>query len=172
MVPGHRVRDFSDELEGYSYLPRMFDKARARLTGDRDGPQFGCPLDHSSMARLRVYPDDILELVRLHGDDDHAILSDLKKRGIPSAEASWFDADALEHEELLNGVYLQVRPRERVDELDIRAGDEVFAVDAGEALVSLGERSKRIVRRGEVVRIPPDLPHSIESVGAEPLVTS
>ena len=58
------VRDFADELEGYAYLPRMFDKARAQLNGDTDAPPFGCPLDHSCMARLRVYPEDVLELVQ------------------------------------------------------------------------------------------------------------
>ena len=67
------VRDFADELEGYAYFPRMFDKARARLSGDTDAPPFGCPLDHSCLARLRVYPENVLELVSGYGDDDRAI---------------------------------------------------------------------------------------------------
>jgi hypothetical protein len=158
------VRDFNDELDGYVYLPRMFDKARAKVNGDREAPAFGCPLDHSCMARLRVYPENVLELVRVHGDDDAAILSALRERGIPTREETWFDAYALEHEELLKDVYLRVRPLERIGEIEPRPGDEVLVVEAGEALISLGERQKRIVRAGEVVRIPPELPHAIESI--------
>jgi mannose-6-phosphate isomerase-like protein (cupin superfamily) len=165
------VRDYGEELDGYAYLPRMFDKARAKLAGDTDAPPFGCPLDHSCMARLGVYPDHVLELVRVHGEDDRAILAGLKDRGIPSAEQTWFDARATE-DELLTGVYLKVRPRELIGELSPRPGDEVLAVEAGEAKISLGDRQQRIVRAGEIVRIPPDLPHRIESVGDVPLSTT
>jgi len=164
------VRDYADELDGYAYLPRMFDKARAKLAGDADAPMFGCPLDHSCMARLHVYPDDVLELVRVHGDDDESILAGLRERGIPSAEATWFDARATE-DELLTGVYLKVRPRELLGELKPRPGHQVLAVEEGEAKITLGDRQMRIVRAGEVVRIPPELPHTIESIGHVPLRT-
>jgi mannose-6-phosphate isomerase-like protein (cupin superfamily) len=162
------IRDYADELDGYAYLPRMFDKARARLAGDTDAPPFGCPLDHSCMARLRVYPDDVLQLVRIHGGDDRAILAGLQEHGIPSAEQTWFDARATE-DELLTGVYLKVRPRELVDELKPHPGHQVFAVEEGEALITLGDRQMRIVRAGQVVRIPPELPHTITSMGHVPL---
>ena len=162
------VRDYAEELDGYAYLPRMFDKARAKLAGDTDAPPFGCPLDHSCMARLRVYPDDVLDLVRIHGDDDRAILAGLIEHGIPSAEQTWFDARATE-DELITGVYLKVRPRELIDELKPRPGHQVIAVEEGEAKMTLGDKQMRIVRAGEVVRIPPELPHTIESVGDIPL---
>jgi quercetin dioxygenase-like cupin family protein len=162
------VRDYADELEGYAYLPRMFDKARAKLVGEPEAPQFGCPLDHSCMARLRVYPEDLLELVRVHGGDDAAILAGLRDHGIPSAEETWFDARATE-DELLTGVYLKVRPRELIAELKPRAGHRVLAIEDGEAKITLGDRQMRIVRAGEVVRIPPELPHTIESLGDVPL---
>jgi quercetin dioxygenase-like cupin family protein len=158
------VRDYADELDGYAYLPRMFDKARAKLAGDTDAPPFGCPLDHSCMARLGVYPNGVLEFVRLHGDDDRAILAGLQEHGIPSAEETWFDARATE-DELLTGVYLKVRPRELIDELKPRPGHQVVAIVEGEAKVALGQRQMRIVQAGEVVRIPSELPHTIESVG-------
>jgi quercetin dioxygenase-like cupin family protein len=164
------VRDYAEELDGYAYLPRMFDKARARLAGDTDAPPFGCPLDHSCMARLRVYPEDVLELVRAHGDDDVAILAGLKEHGIPSREETWFDARATE-DELVTGVYLKVRPRELIDELRPRPGHQVLAIEEGEAKITLGDRQMRIVRAGEVVRIPPELPHAIESIGDEALRT-
>jgi quercetin dioxygenase-like cupin family protein len=162
------VRDFADELEGYAYLPRMFDKARAQLNGDTDAPPFGCPLDHSCLARLRVYPETVLRLVSEHGDDDRAILDRLREHGIPPATEAWFDARATE-DELLRGVYLKVRPRELLDELRPQPGHRVVAVEEGEALFSLGDNQMRIVRSGEVVRVPPELPHRIESIGEPPL---
>jgi mannose-6-phosphate isomerase-like protein (cupin superfamily) len=162
------IRDYAAELDGYAYLPRMFDKARAKLADDTDAPPFGCPLDHSCMARLGVYPEEVLDLVRIHGEDDRAILAGLEQRGIPSREETWFDARATE-DELLTGVYLKVRPGEQIDELRPRPGHEVFAVEAGEALITLGERQRRIVRAGQVVRIPPELPHTVTSVGDVPL---
>jgi len=162
------VRDFAAELDGYAYLPRMFDKARARLRGDTEAPMFGCPLDHSCMARLRVYPETVLELVAANDDDDEAILGGLRARGIPPATEAWFDARATE-DELLTGVYLKVRPRELLHELEPRPGQRVVAVEEGEALFFLGDRQMRIVRAGEVVRVPPDLPHRIESIGDAPL---
>ncbi len=162
------VRDFADELEGYAYLPRMFDKARARLSGDTDAPPFGCPLDHSCMARLRVYPENVLELVSGNGDDDRAILGALREHGIPPARETWFDARATE-DELLTGVYLKVRPRGLLDELRPRPGQRVVAVEEGEALFFLGDLQMRIVRAGEVVRVPPELPHRIENIGGAPL---
>jgi mannose-6-phosphate isomerase-like protein (cupin superfamily) len=165
------VRDFNEELDGYVYLPRMFDKARAKLAGDNGAPQFGCPLDHSCMARLRVYPETVLEFVRVHGDDDAAILTGLHEHGIPSAEETWFDARATE-DELLTGVYLKVRPRGLIAELKPRPGHRVLSVEAGEAKISLGDRQMRIVRAGEVVRIPPELPHTIASASDVPLRTS
>jgi quercetin dioxygenase-like cupin family protein len=158
------VRDFADELEGYAYLPRLFDKARARLSGDTDAPAFGCPLDHSCLARLRVYPETVLALVGANGDDDGAILGGLREHGIPTATAAWFDARATE-DELLRGVYLRVRPRELLHELEPRSGQRVVAVVEGEAMFFLGDLQMRIVRSGEVVRVPPDLPHRIESIG-------
>jgi quercetin dioxygenase-like cupin family protein len=162
------VRDYADELDGYAYLPRMFDKARAKLAEDSSAPPFGCPLDHSCMARLRVYPEAVLQLVRVHDRDDMAILAGLKGHGIPPAEQTWFDARATE-DELLTGVYLKVRPRELIDELRPRPGHKVIAIVEGEATMTLGDKQMRIVRAGEVVRIPSELPHTVESSGDVPL---
>jgi quercetin dioxygenase-like cupin family protein len=162
------VRDFAEELEGYAYLPRLFDKARAQLRGDTDAPGFGCPLDHTCMARLGVRPETVLDLIRANGDDDAAVLGGLRARGIPSATEAWFDARATE-DELLAGVYLKVRPRALLHELEPEPGHRVAAVEDGEALVFLGDLQRRIVRPGEVVRVPPELPHRVESIGATPL---
>ena len=92
----------------------------------------------------------------------------LREHGIPPAAEAWFDARATE-DELLTGVYLKVRPRELLDELRPRPDQRVVAVEEGEALFFLGDRQMRIVRSGEVVRVPPELPHRIEDIGESPL---
>jgi mannose-6-phosphate isomerase-like protein (cupin superfamily) len=159
------------ELRGYVYVPRMLAKARNTLAGTNDGYAFGCPLDHTCMARLGTTPETVIELVTRYGDDDQRVLAELESAGIPPADAIRFDAEATEHE-LMAGTYLQVRSRERIGELELRPGDQVLTVEAGEAKISLGDRQQRIVRAGEIVRIPPDMPHRIESVGDVPLRTT
>src|SRR4051794_25432201 len=92
---GFRRRN--DELDGYVYLPRMIDKARATLDGTSGDYPFGCPLDHTCMARLGVSPDIVLDAVRAH-DDDLGVLAELRARGIPPAGDVRFDAEAVEEE--------------------------------------------------------------------------
>jgi mannose-6-phosphate isomerase-like protein (cupin superfamily) len=161
------LRSRNSELGGYVYLPRMLDKARNTLAGTADGYEFGCPLDHTCMARLGITPETVVELVQKHPDDDR-VLEELRARGIPPADDIRFDAELTE-EELQADVYLRVRPLDRVDEIEPRPGDEVLLVENGAARIYLGERQQRVVRAGEVVRIPPDMPHRIDAAGDEPL---
>src|SRR3954468_10073420 len=85
------------ELDGYAHLPRMLDKARATLAGTAGSYLFGCPVDHTCMARLGVEPDLVLGLAAAHADDGR-VLDALRERGIPSAQEAWFDAQAVEDE--------------------------------------------------------------------------
>lgn len=161
------LRPRNSELGGYVYLPRMLDKARNTLAGEDGGYAFGCPLDHTCMARLGITPEVVVDLVQRHAEDE-SVLEELRARGIPPADAVRFDAEATE-DELQADVYLRVRTREAIDELEPRPGDQVLAVEEGVARIALGDRQMRLVRSGEVVRIPPDLPHRIESASGEPL---
>jgi mannose-6-phosphate isomerase-like protein (cupin superfamily) len=45
----------------------------------------------------------------------------------------------------------------------------MVAVEEGEALFLLGDQQMRIVRSGDVVRVPPELPHRIEDIGEPPV---
>jgi mannose-6-phosphate isomerase-like protein (cupin superfamily) len=161
------LRPRNAELDGYVYLPRMLDKARATLAGAAGTHEFGCPLDHTCMARLGVTPETVLDLVTRHADDA-AVLAELRARGIPPAADVRFDAEAVE-DELQAGTYLRVRRLEAISELEPRAGDEILAVDRGAARIFLGERQVRVVRAGEAVRVPPSPPHRIESAGEQQL---
>src|SRR5579871_5404855 len=116
-------RGLTDELEGYVWVPRMFDKGRATLAGTAGSYLFGCPVDHTCMARLGIAPDLVLSLVAAH-DDDHEVLSALRERGIPDAKQAWFDSVAVEDELHDTGLYLRVRDREALPE---EGGGRVFA---------------------------------------------
>jgi quercetin dioxygenase-like cupin family protein len=181
-------RGLDAELEGYAWLPRMLDKARATLAGTAGRYQFGCPVDHTCMARLGVAPELVLDLAARHADD-HAVLGALRAHGIPPAAEAWFDGQAVEDELQQTGNYLRVRDHEELPEADggrVFSGaehgacvsvvvidaapgkaqaphahtvEEVVAVQQGAARFFLGEQQARIVRAGEIVRIPAGVSH-------------
>ncbi len=187
-------RPLDAELEGYAWLPRMFDKARATQAGTQGKYMFGCPVDHTCMARLGISPALVLELVAREADDG-AVLRALRAHGIPPAEAAWFDAPAVEDELQEQGIYLRVRAGNQLpgdgatrvfdgddhgarvsvalidaapgsgEEMHRHLTEEVTAVCGGEATFFLGEHQARIVRAGEIVRVPAGVSHRYENTG-------
>src|SRR4051812_26712322 len=134
-------RAFGLELEGYAHLPRMLDKARATLAGRAGRYEFGCPVDHTCMARLGVTPELVLDVAARYRDDER-VLQALREHGIPSAQAAWVDAPAVEEELQRDGVYLRVRRREQLPD---GGGGRVFAgTDHGADVdvVFVGARSR------------------------------
>src|SRR5690242_15699779 len=116
-------RELTEELEGYAWLPRMLDKARATLAGTAGRYEFGCPVDHTCMARLGIEPELALDLAARHADD-HDVLDALRAHGIPPAGDAWFDGQEVEDELQQTGSYLRVRTR---DALATAEGGRVFA---------------------------------------------
>lgn len=191
-------RPLDAELHGYAWLPRMLDKARATLAGTQGSYMFGCPVDHTCMARLGISPGELLEIVRVAPDDD-AVLEALSARGIPSAREAWFDGQAVEDELLQTETYLRVRRAADLREsgaarvfaghdhgagvsvavIDAQPGsgepmhthptEEVTVVCSGQATFSLGRWQARIVRAGEIVRVPAGVVHRYENTGAQRL---
>ena len=181
-------RGLDAELEGYAWLPRMLDKARATLAGKAGSYQFGCPVDHTCLARLGVTPELVLDLAARHADD-RAVLGALRAHRIPPAAEAWFDGQAVEDELQQTGHYLRVRDQDELPEvedgrvfsgaehgagvsvafIDAAPGhaqephahtvEEVVAVQDGAATFFLGEQQARIVRAGEIVRIPAGVSH-------------
>jgi quercetin dioxygenase-like cupin family protein len=182
------LRGLDAELEGYAWLPRMLDKARVTLAGTAGDYPFGCPVDHTCMARLGITPERVLDLAARH-TDDHAVLDALRAHGIPPAAEAWFDGQAVENELQDTGNYLRVRARDALPEaegarvfagaehgalvsiglIDAAPGEEqaphvhpveeVTAVLEGAATFFLGAQQARIVRAGQVVRVPAGVPH-------------
>lgn len=179
------------ELDGYAHIPRMLDKARATLAGTAGSYMFGCPVDHTCMARLGVAPDLVLELAARHADD-RAVLDELRESGVPAAPDAWFDAQAVE-DELGERGYLRVRKRDALPEGDggrvfagaehgaevdvmlVEAGPgehcearepavaEVWTVVEGQVTFYLGDQQARTVRDGEIVRVPAGMPFRWET---------
>jgi quercetin dioxygenase-like cupin family protein len=188
-------RAFGLELEGYAHLPRMLDKARGTLAGTAGNYQFGCPVDHTCMARLDVTPELVLDLASRYADD-LCVLQALRDHGIPSAQEAWFDAVLVEEQLQEEGVYLRVRSREQLPEqgdgrlfagaehgadvdvvlVEMAAGQRcpaavataahVWVIQEGQARFFLGSMQARIARAGEVVRIPADVTWRVENTGA------
>jgi quercetin dioxygenase-like cupin family protein len=192
-------RGTGDTLDGYAWLPRMLDKARATLAGTAGDYLFGCPVDHTCLARLGVPPEVVLDLAERY-DDDNAVLDALRAHGITPAEDAWFDAEALEDELQRGGTYLRVRHRDALPKhgqaslfegaehgadmsvavIDAEPGaseephahksPEVVVVQHGEATFFLGKHQARTVRAGEIVRIPARTLHGWRSSGRDQLI--
>jgi quercetin dioxygenase-like cupin family protein len=186
-------RPYDAELDGYAWLPRMLDKARAARAGTAGDHMFGCPVDHTCAARLGVPVELIGDLAAQHADDE-AVLAALRQHGIPSAAEAWFDGPAVE-DEAAGGTYLRVRHRDALadgafhgeehgagvsvvlvalepDEAEPshrHAVEEVAVVTQGLAVVRLGDYQARRVGPDEVVRIPAGVPHRIANAGEETL---
>lgn len=184
---------FDSVLDGYAYIPRMLDKARATIAGTNGTYMFGCPVDHTCMARLGISPELVRELAERF-DDDRDVLGALKEHGIPSAEDAWFDGQGVEDELQQEDVYLRVReaavlPNGVFAGADHGAGvtvelveaapgnaqephahpmEEVVVVVEGAATYFLGEQQARIVRSGQVVRIPAGITHRYENRSVAP----
>lgn len=183
------------ELDGYAWIPRMLDKARATLAGTNGSYMFGCPVDHTCMARLGVSPELVLELAGRYAED-REVLEALRRHGIPSAREAWFDGPAVEDELQDLDLYVRVRRREQLPTIDgggVFAGadhgatasiavvtlqpgtgqpfhshptEEILVAIAGRATVFLGRHQARILRAGEVARVSAGAAHRIENASA------
>jgi quercetin dioxygenase-like cupin family protein len=161
----------------------MLDKARATLAGTNGPFLFGCPVDHTCMARLGVSPELVLDLAERYPDDPD-VLSAMQKHRIPTAYEAWFDGQAVEDELQGPGWYLRVQRDEPAPTGDrgaavtaapgarqppaISVSGEVVTVSEGEVTFFLGEHQARIVRAGETVRIPAGVEWSFQNRSTEP----
>lgn len=185
------------ELDGYAWIPRMLDKARATLADTNGSYMFGCPVDHTCMARLGVGPELILELAGRYARD-RDVLDALRRHGIPSADEAWFDGPAVEAELQDLDLYVRVRSPERLPTVDGAAvfsgadngasasvamltlspasgqpihshpTEEVLVAISGQATIFLGRHQARTVRAGEIARLPAGAEHRIENAGSAP----
>ena len=175
-------RGLDAELEGYAWLPRMLDKARARLAGTAGSYLFGCPVDHTvpagaPRARLAARParSAVLEalargnsirsgrVVRWPGREDELeetgnYLRVRASEALPEADGGRVFTGA-EHGAAVSVVLVDAAPGDDEQEAHMHPVEEVVVVQQGAATFFLGAQQARIVRAGEVVRIPAGVPH-------------
>lgn len=88
-------RPMDATLDGYVWLPRMIDKARAKRAGTLGDAVHPCPVDRRTLKHLGVaYPDFRAIIARTETDEE--VLAQLRALGIPSAREAWFDVQAWE----------------------------------------------------------------------------
>lgn len=62
------------ELDGFTWLPRIITKARAKLRGElHPDVMYGCGGDRAFLSRHDIHPADFLRMVWAAGDDDAKI---------------------------------------------------------------------------------------------------
>ena len=91
------MRPMDATLEGYAWLPRLIDKARAARAGTLGDVVHPCPVDRRCMALLGIDVDTLHAIIDRE-PTDAGVLAALRRQGIPSAAAAWFDAPAFEAE--------------------------------------------------------------------------
>ena len=91
------MRPLEATLEGYAWLPRLIDKARAAKAGTLGDMVHPCPVDRRCMTLLGI---DVTTLHRIVDREptDAGVLAALRRHGIPPARDAWFDAPAFEAE--------------------------------------------------------------------------
>ncbi|MBV8246460.1 MAG: DUF5069 domain-containing protein [Candidatus Eremiobacteraeota bacterium] len=72
-----------EALDGYLWLLRVFDKARASAAGTIHDYIYPCPMDKGVMERWGIAPADFDAAIRAHQSDE-AILGWLRERTTPS----------------------------------------------------------------------------------------
>ncbi len=85
------------ELEGYAWLPRMIDKARAAQAGTLGDMVHPCPIDKRCLERLEVDFESFTSIIESTGTDVE-VIAGLRERGVAPPERQWFDAPAFEDE--------------------------------------------------------------------------
>jgi hypothetical protein len=78
-------------LSGYSWLPRMIDKARAARAGTLGGYfRYPCPIDAECLFRLGIDAEAFADVATAHGSDED-VLARLLELGLSPRPLSTFD---------------------------------------------------------------------------------
>jgi hypothetical protein len=70
-----------DEVDGIAWLPRLIEKARAKLRGEMPPDlMYGCGGDRPFLREMNIELSEFLRLVWLAGSDDRKIIEYVKRR--------------------------------------------------------------------------------------------
>jgi mannose-6-phosphate isomerase-like protein (cupin superfamily) len=183
-------------LEGYAWLPRMIDKARAARAGTLGDAVHPCPVDRRTLKQLGVSFEDFSAVIARTATDDE-VLAELRALGIRSAPEAWFDAlaweDALQEmvwrsegetvsdraertvmilhaEEALTVTWSRYVTGERGPDLHLHhRHTDAFYILTGTMRFAIGPHGERVVDApaGTLVVVPAPVAHSFSNVGQE-----
>ena len=76
----------TDAVQGIEWLPRLIEKARAKLRGEMsDDLMYGCGGDRNFFRTHNIHPAEFLQFVMGHFEDEQAIIDFVKSRTEASA---------------------------------------------------------------------------------------
>ncbi len=183
-------------LDGYVWLPRMIDKARAARAGTLGDAVHPCPVDRRTLKHLGVSFEDFSAVIARTGSDAE-VLAELRALGIPSAREAWFDAlaweDALQEmvwrsegetisdraernvmilsaQDALTVTWSRYSTGERGPDLHLHhEHTDAFFILTGSMRYAVGPEGERVVDApaGTLVVVPPLVAHSFFNVQAE-----
>ncbi|QYY35796.1 DUF5069 domain-containing protein [Ruficoccus sp. ZRK36] len=74
------------EVDGIRWLPRIIEKAKAKLHGELDDDtMYGCGGDRAFLKEHDIHPAEFLRIVAEHEDDDRAVIDWVKQRSAAKA---------------------------------------------------------------------------------------
>jgi hypothetical protein len=77
----------TDEVDGIAWLPRLIEKARAKLRGEMPPDlMYGCGGDRPFLRSMNVELAEFLQIVWLAQNDDRTIVEYVKKRRVESGK--------------------------------------------------------------------------------------
>ena len=85
------ARPMDATVDGYAWLPRMIDKARASRNGTLgDYYRYPCPIDRTCLDRLGIDADTFADIAQT-AVSDHDVVRALHDAGARPAPDAWFD---------------------------------------------------------------------------------
>ncbi len=80
-VPNENYTAKDAEVDGIRWLPRIIEKAKAKLHGKLDDDtMYGCGGDRAFLREHDIHPAEFLRIVAEHEDNDPAIIEWVKRR--------------------------------------------------------------------------------------------
>jgi mannose-6-phosphate isomerase-like protein (cupin superfamily) len=189
-------RPMDATLDGYVWLPRMIDKARAKRAGTLGDAVHPCPVDRRTLKHLGVAYADFRAIID-RTETDAEVLAELRALGIPSPEEAWFDVQAWEDalqemvwrsegetisdrpernvmilsaQDALTVTWSRYSPGERGPDLHLHHEHaDAFYVLTGSMRYELGEHGERVVDApaGTLVVAPARVAHSFHNAQAQ-----
>ena len=182
-------RGMDETLGGYVWLPRMIDKARAKMAGTLGTYVHPCPVDRTLLGRMRVDYGTFKRIIMTTTTDEEVLAGLQEVEGLASPENAWFDPVAREEElhrsddptppHVVPGAVLEgfahgligvTLVRVRLGPGATRAAhrhpyDEVVLVEAGEGVARAGSDDLAI-SAGDAVTLPARVAHAFANTGA------